>query len=285
MTRPRTAAVRAGIARGRIEFRNTMTNLGELLGWLWLPIVVLVVMFVLRGTPVPGSGFSLGTQSVAGVLAANVVFSGVLGLAVALTMDREDGTLLRAKATPNGVIGYLVGAVLAKAALVVATTLMVLVPAAFVYDGLELARPGAWPTLAWVLVLGLAATLPLGAVLGATIANTRSLGLVTMVFFALAAVSGLFYPITALPGWLQAVGQVFPLYWMGLGLRSALLPDALAAVEIGGSWRTGATVAALGLWALAGALVGPGLLRRAAARESGSAVAARRAQAAQRPAR
>ncbi len=86
------------------------TNAGELLGWLWLPIVALGVMFVLRGTPVPGTTFSLGAQAVPGVLGFNVVFTGLLGLAMALTMDREDGTLLRAKATPNGMVGYLVGA-------------------------------------------------------------------------------------------------------------------------------------------------------------------------------
>jgi ABC-2 type transport system permease protein len=283
-TRPRAVAARAGLVRGGIEFRHTMTTFGELLGWLWLPLVALAVMFVLRDTPVPGTTFSLGAQAVPGVLGMNVVFSGLLGLAVALTMDREDGTLLRAKATPNGMIGYLIGAISAKAALVVATLLLMLVPAAFVYDGIELARPGSWLTLVWVLGLGLAATLPIGAVLGATIANTRSLGLVTLAVMLLSAVSGVFYPITALPGWLQGVGQVFPLYWLGLGLRSALLPDGLAAVEVGGTWRPVPTVVVLGLWTVAGAVLAPALLRRAAARESGSAVAARKEQVAQRPA-
>ena len=42
----------------------------------------------------------------------------------------------------------------------------------------------------------------------------------------LIAISGIFYPITALPGWLQWIAQVFPVYWLGLGMRSALLPDA-----------------------------------------------------------
>lgn len=284
MNPSRTVAVRAGLVRAGIEFRTTMTNVGELLGWLWMPIAALVVMFVLRGAPVPGTTFSLGAQAVPGVLAMNVVFTGMFGLAVGLTMDREDGTLLRAKATPNGMVGYLVGTSLGKATLVVATLLLVLVPSAFLFDGLQLWRPGAWFTLAWVLALGLAATLPIGAVLGATFASTRSLGTVTLAFMALTAVSGLFYPITALPGWLQGLGQVFPLYWMGLGLRSALLPDALAVVEIGGSWRTLATAAVLGLWTVAGCVLAPGVLRRMAARESGSAVEARRAQVAARPA-
>ena len=72
----------------------------------------------------------------------------------------------------------------------------------------------------------------------------------------LVAISGIFYPITHLPHWLQWVGQTFPLYWLGLGMRSALLPANLAAVEVGHSWRHLATFGVLGAWAVAGLLAG-----------------------------
>ena len=74
----------------------------------------------------------------------------------------------------------------------------------------------------------------------------------------------------------QVVAQVFPMYWMGLGMRSAFLPEAAAAQEIGGSWRTAETVAVLGTWAVVGALVTPVLLRRMARRQTGSQVQAAR---------
>ena len=63
------------------------------------------------------------------------------------------------------------------------------------------------------------------------------------------------------------------------GMRSALLPANLAAVEIGHSWRHLATFGVLSAWAVAGLLVAPVLLRRMARHESGSAVAARREKA------
>jgi ABC-2 type transport system permease protein len=69
---------------------------------------------------------------------------------------------------------------------------------------------------------------------------------------------------------------------MGLGMRSALLPDALASVEIGHSWRHLETVGVLGAWAVAGLVLAPIVLRRMARRESGSSVAARREKAMQR---
>jgi hypothetical protein len=95
----------------------------------------------------------------------------------------------------------------------------------------------------------------------------------------LAAIS---YPITALPGWVQGIAQAFRTYWLGLGIRSALLPDAAAAVELTGSWRYLATAAVLGPGSWAGLLIAPGVLRRMARRESGSSMEARRLQHLQR---
>jgi len=240
-------------------------------------------MYLLRNSTVPGTNFSLGAQAIPGILGMNVVITGLVGLALALTMDREDGTLLRAKATPNGMLGYLIGKVLSQAGMTVAVLLVVLIPAAFLFDGLRLAGVSPWLTLAWVLALGLIATLPIGAVLGSLFNNSQSIGFVTMLIMVLVAISGVFYPITGFPQWLQWTAQVFPVYWLGLGMRSALLPDALSAAEIGESWRHLETLGVLGLWAIVGFTLAPVVLRRMARRESGSAVAARREKVAQRP--
>ena len=59
---------------------------------------------------------------------------------------------------------------------------------------------------------------------------------------------------------------MFPIYWLGLGMRSALLPDELAAVEIGESWRHLEMVGVLGAWAIVGLVVAPIVLRRMARR-------------------
>jgi ABC-2 type transport system permease protein len=96
----------------------------------------------------------------------------------------------------------------------------------------------------------------------------------------LLGISGIFFPIQDLWGWVQGVAQVFPMYWVGLG-RSAFLPDTAAALEIGGSWRTLETVLVLGAGCVAGLVIAPALLRRMARRESGSQVEAARSEAAQ----
>jgi len=215
-----------------------------------------------------------------------MMFPGALGMFVAfgtvlviqfLAADREDGTLLRAKATPGGIPSYLAAKLINVSLSVAVYLLMVAVPGSFLVDGLNPGSPRAWLTLAWVLVLGLAATQLLGAALGSLVTSPRAASYIALGVMALTAVSGIFYPLTALPVWLQWVGQSSPIYWLGLGMRSALLPDAAAAVEIAGSWRTWETVLALSAWTILGLAVAPFMLRRMARRESGARIADPRA--------
>lgn len=140
-----------------------------------------------------------------------------------------------------------------------------------------------WLGLVGYILLGLMACVPLGVLIGSIVRSPRVIG--GLGFFGitgLASVSGLFYPITVLWDWVQWVVQIFPLYWLGLGMRSVFLPAEAAALESGGSWNTLLTIVVLAVWAAIGFVLGPVLLRRMARRESGAAVAERRQQALQR---
>lgn len=268
---------RAGIRAGLIELRQSFTGTA-LVGQLFWPLATLVAIFFLRDNTV--AGFSLGPlilPSSAGMFIA----LGMLLTVQHLAADREDGTLLRAKATPNGIRGYLTGKFVLISATVLAYLVILLVPGALLVGGLSADATG-WLTFAWVLVLGLLATQTLGAVLGALVRSSRGAGVLSLPVMGLIAISGIFYPVTALPDWLQVTAQAFPVYWLGLGMRSALLSNEAAAVEIGESWRHIETAAVLGVWAVVGLIVAPIVLRRMARRESGSRVAQRRAQLLQR---
>jgi len=279
---PKTMALRAGLSRGVIELRQTFVNAQDLWGYLFPAVALLVVLIFMRGAHVPGTSFSLGAQTLPSVIGMNVAFVGLMSVAALLSIEREDGTLLRAKATPNGMLAYLVGKIVVVAGMSIVTVLLILVPGAFIVDGLALDSVGAWITLLWVVALGLVATLPIGAILGAWMKSPRNMGLVMLPMLGLIAISGIFYPLSSLPGWVQGIAQVFPIYWLGLGMRSALLPDDLAAVEIGGSWRHLETLGVLSVWVVIGLVFAPIVLRRMARRESGSQVAARREAAIQR---
>jgi ABC-2 type transport system permease protein len=276
------SAVRSGLARGRIELKQAFTTPQDLWNLIFPNAILLTVMIFMRGASVPGTNFSLGSRTVPSVMGMGIVFTGLVSLMMALAIEREDGTLLRAKAVPNGMLGYLVGKVTLVAGMSLVGLAIGLIPGLILFDGLATGGLMSWVTLAWVLALGLLATMPLGAIFGSLFSNPRNVGVIMLPVMGLIATSGIFYPITNFPHWLQWVAQAFPIYWMGLGMRSALLPSAMASVEIGQSWRHLETVGVLGAWAVVGFVVAPIILRRMARRESGSAVAARREKAMQR---
>ena len=269
---------RFGLARGGIELRQMYTYLPDLFQNLFFPVIQIGVLFLMRGHRVPGTAFSLGSLTLPSVIGMGFALSGMIGVTALLTTDREDGTLLRAKATPGGMTAYVIGKITLTSASALTGLVITLVLGLIAFPGVRLTLPGA-ATLVWVAVLGLLATIPLGVTVGSLIPNPRFFPLVMFPFGAIVAVSGIFYPITHLAGWLQAVGQLFPVYWLGLGMRAALLPPGLAAVEFDGSWRLPYVFVALALWSVIGLVAAPAVLRRMARRESGSRVAARRERA------
>ncbi len=278
----RTAAYRAGWRRGLVEFRQSLTDKGDLFSTLFWPLLMVVVLIFVRSMSVGTSGLLLGTLFLPSVIGMNIAANGMLTTAGLLAIEREDGTLLRAKATPNGMQGYVVGKIVTVAGTTLIALLVVLVPGVFLVDGLALGSVGAWVGLAGIVALGILATLPIGLVLGSLFDNPRNAGLANLLMLGVIGISGIFYPLTALPTFVQWIAQVFPVYWLGLGSRSVLLPDSAAVVEIGSSWRTLETVGVLGIWALAGLVLAPIVLRRMARRESGSVLAKRREQLLQR---
>jgi ABC-2 type transport system permease protein len=278
---PRRAAVRLGLGKGWTEFLQSLRSTQDQGYYLFTAVMVVGYLFLRRDSEVEGTDLFVPSLALPSILGALVAFGVVIGPAYALAMEKEDGTLLRHKAVPHGLTGYFTGQLFFQTANLIPQMVVILVPSFLLFDDL-MADPTGWLTVAWVLVLGMLATLPIGMVIGALVPSTQKVGTWGMLpILVLAGISGIFYPVQQLWGWVQIVAQIFPMYWLGLGMRSAFLPDAAAALEIGGSWRTWQTAAVLGAWAVAGALVTPRVLRRMTRRSTGSQVQAAREAAVQ----
>lgn len=275
-TNPTLNAYRTGLGRGMVSTRIMLTNTSDVLGTV-IPLVLFVgVLLFLRQVDFQGSDVSLGAMNLPGLIAMSVLFSAVMGIAGVLVMDRTNGTLLRAKSVPGGTTGYLVGEITSNAIVTMVSTLVLLAAGLILFDGLVFDTPQRWLLFAGVMAAGLVTTLAIGAVVGSLINSPKNMGLVMLPVMGLISISGIFYPLVALPLWLQWIAQVFPLYWFGLGMRASLLPESMAAVEVAESWRLGWVFVILLAWAVAAMVLAPKLLSRMARRESGSAVAARR---------
>lgn len=275
-------AVRVGLRRGWTEFMLSIRSPQDQGFYLFVAVAVVGYLFLRRDSEVEGTSLLVPSVSMPSILGGLLTFGVVIGPAYALAMEREDGTLLRAKAVPRGIVGYVTGQLLNHSLGLLPMLAVILLPSFLLFDDLMHRGPAGWLTVGWVIVLGMLATMPIGIVIGSLVPSTQKVGTWGMLpILVLAAISGIFYPIQALWGWVQVVAQVFPMYWLGLGMRSAFLPESAAALEIGESWRTLETVGVLGAWAVAGLLVAPVVVRRMARRQSGSQVEAARQEATQ----
>jgi ABC-2 type transport system permease protein len=274
---PMRHAVRLGLRRGWTEFVLSLRSPQDQAFYLFMAVGTLAYLWFNRDGEIEGTGVSVVTYSLPSILGALLAFGVIIGPAYALAMEREDGTLLRHKAAPHGMPGYVTGQLVLHSLGLVPMLLIILLPSFLLFDDVMYQGAAGWGLVALFVVLGLLATLPLGMILGAVVPSTQKVGTWGMLpILLLTAISGIFYPIQALWGWVQVVAQLFPTYWIGLGLRSAFLPDSAAALEIGDSWRTGTAVLVLAAWAVFGLLVTPRVLRRMARRQSGSQVQAAR---------
>ncbi len=275
-------AARAGARRGWTEFRQTFTTGQDVFGYVLWTVLLVVPLFLVRDDPLKDAGISAGAFMLPSMLGMTLAFTGMMTTAQLLATEREDGTLLRAKAVPHGMVGYLVGKIVTVSGTALVSMALPFAVGVFLVDGVARQGGGALLTLVWVVPLGLLATLPMGAVIGSLVTGPRAVGLLMLPVMGLIVVSGIYFPLSTLSEWLRTVGQIFPVYWLGLGLRAALLPADAVVVEVGESWRYVETAGVLGAWAVAGLLLAPPVLRRMARRESGAAMAERHRKAMQR---
>ena len=266
---PTINTVRLGIVRGWIEFQiYYLKDLQSLVGMVIIALILVGVLWFERATNI--EGVSLALLTLPGLLAMLIANEGFSDVARFLSYHREDGTLLRAKAIPQGMPGYVIARVVVTLLATIFNLAIVFALSLFVVPGLTNIDGVRLLTLLWVVILGLLATAPMGTIVGSLVKSSGAgFGLTFFPLVALLAISGIFYPIRALPVWVQWIAQVFPVYWLGLGLRSVFSPAAASALELGGTFRPLATFLALASWAIVGLLLAPPTLRRMARHISG----------------
>jgi ABC-2 type transport system permease protein len=271
----RASAVRLGMRRGWTEFKQSVKSAQDQGFYLFMSCAVLGYLFIRRNDQVEGTDLMVPAVSLPSILGGLLAFSAIIGPAYGLAMEREDGTLLRYKAIPHGLRAYFTSHIVLNGLGVLPQFVVILVPSFLLFDDIASGGGGGWATLVWVIVLGTLATMPIGLIIGALVPSTQKVGTWGMLpVLVMAGISGIFFPIDQLWGWVQVVAQLLPMYWIGLGMRSAFLPDSAQSLELGNSWQTPETALVLGAWAVAGMIATPIVLRRMSRRQSGSQVEA-----------
>ncbi|MFX0538983.1 ABC transporter permease [Ornithinimicrobium sp. Y1847] len=271
---PTAAVLSAAWQQAKVVLIRKYTSFAGV-GSLVLAAVILGVLWFIRDADFGEEAINAGVYVFTGFLAFGIIAAAVMGVAGELQTEREDGTLLRAKAVPHGMTGHLIAKLIVTPFEAVLPILPVVVGATLLLPGVMPTSVGPWLLLVVVFLLAVAAMMPWGAILGSIFRTMLGLAWAMIALYAVAFISGLFFPVVALPTWLQWMAQATPIYWIGSALRMILLPEA-GELEFGGEYRVGLTLIVLLGWAIVGMALAPVLLRRMARRQSGSQVAAAR---------
>ena len=201
------------------------------LGTVLIPVVVFVGLGRLgaggrRGANVPADAGVLGADLpiFASVL---IAISAVLSLVTIISIYREGGILKRLRATPLRPQTILSAHVIVKL-LLSAMTLLLMVLAGRRYGPVNMNVPVFAFTLA--LLISTASILAVGFVIASLVPTARfAQPIGAVILYPMLGLSGLFFPIAALPPVLRAVARVLPLTYAVSLLQGIWKGDAWSA--------------------------------------------------------
>ena len=163
---PRTHALRSGVRRdGRSS--SSASRAPKTPGSTCSPRSSPSVLWFNRNNTIEGTALTYPEVTLPSILGALLVFGLYIGPLSTLAMEKEDGTLLRYKAAPHGMIGYVAGQVVYQTAQVVPSMAVILIPSLLIFDGVAPSSVSGWLMIIGVALLGILSVLPFGMAVGA----------------------------------------------------------------------------------------------------------------------
>lgn len=251
---PMPSLLSVSLARAHVERLAFVRDRLALFFTFFFPLVLLLIFGSVFNTNI-AAGVTFSQYFVAGMIASGLLSTGFQNLAIAIPIEREDGTLKRLAGTPLPKAAYFAGKVsLILTGLVVQVILLLAIGVALF--GIKLPATGAkWVTFIWLLLLGTLVCTLLGIAFSSVPKTGRGApAIVTPIVIILQFISGVFFRFSDLPPWMRTLSSLFPLKWLCQGMRTVFLPASFTATEPGGAGGLGRVALVLGVWAVIGAV-------------------------------
>ena len=199
-----------------------------LFGTVGVPVLVFLgVGRLMRGAARPASPEEAFLRTGLPVLAAILMATGaVVSLVTIIAIYREGGILKRLRATPLRPATILASHVLVKLLFTTVTLALLLAAGRRYYapdSAAEIVRFGA------ALLFSTASVLSIGFLIASVVPSARfAQPLAGVIFYPMIALSGLFFPIAALPPWLRLAARVMPMTYAVSLLRGVWRGEPLS---------------------------------------------------------
>jgi ABC-2 type transport system permease protein len=243
-----TLLVRWIAARVRLMLRNPRVTFFTFA----FPLMFLVIFSALNGN-VMVEGAGGGDVRFAQFYAPSI---GIFGLTLAcysnvifgLANARDEGLLKRVRGTPLPMPVYLASWLTGAVLLGVASVVLMFVVAVPAF-GVDI-YPENLPAAAVTLLLGAASLAALGLAVTTLVRNADQAGPVAqLTLLPLSFISGVWFPLTGAPGWIEAIAHAFPLYHLVQAFGACFVPQTT-----NGGWAP-ADLAVIAAWGVAGLVV------------------------------
>lgn len=220
----RPPVLRLGWARGQLELRQFFRSRESVVFTIAFPVLMLGLFGAVVHYDV-AENVSFAEYFTPMMLAAGLFAASFQSVAIQIPMEREKGTLSRLAMTPLPALSYVIGKLI-LAGVTAAVSVVIFLAVATLGYGVELPPSlASWAVAIMVGVLGLTACALCGIAISVLPRSARAApAVITPIALGLQVVSGIFVPVSELPGWLSALGAVFPLRWLGEGFQATLLP-------------------------------------------------------------
>jgi ABC-2 type transport system permease protein len=223
---PRSRVFGAYLEEARSECLRYMRNPAFMLPIMLFPALFYLFFGVLmaKSEGADAARYLLASYGVFGVMSP-----GLFGFGVSLALERDGGLLIFKRALPMPPGAYLLGKMLmAMAAASVVILLLLAMALLLGHVALSLTQTGA------LLLTGVLGVLPfcaLGMFVGTVIKGQGAPGMLQLIYLPMAVMSGLWFPLSMLPKFLQWIAPIWPSYHLdviamdAVGLQhAALLP-------------------------------------------------------------
>jgi len=213
---PRVSLLRCYALESKHEFLRLLRAPAFSVPTLMFPAMFYLLFAVLftRSGDWQANVYLLATYNVFGVMAP-----GLFGFGVSVALDRERGwlTLKRAQPMPPG--AYLASK-LAMAMLFAAIIFVILAILATTLGGVRL-PVSSWLSLFAVDLFGVLPFCAIGLFVGTLVNGSAAPAVVNLIYLPMSFLSGLWMPISVLPGVVREIAPLWPAYHLGqLGLSA-----------------------------------------------------------------